>query len=77
MKAKVKASLYVAKWSRIYKVGDVVEVDEGTMHEYPGYFEPEEEMKAKKLQTAPENKMMTAAKETVKEPAKRGRKKSG
>ena len=77
MKAKVVASLYVPKWSKIFKFGEIVDINESMMGEYPGYFEPEEEMKAKKLQTAPENKMMTATKETVKEPAKRGRKKSG
>jgi len=72
VKAKVVASLYVPKWSKIFKFGEVVDINESVMGEYPGYFEPEEKMK-----TAPENKMMTAAKETVKQPAKRGRKKSG
>jgi hypothetical protein len=76
VKAKVVASLYVPKWSKIFKFGEIVDVNESVMGEYPGYFEPEG-----KLQKAPENKMMTAAKETVKqpvkEPAKRGRKKSG
>lgn len=69
MKAKVLATLYVAEQNKLYKVDEEVDISLEFAHRYPGFFEM-------KMQKAPENKMITPEKETVKT-TKRGRPKSG
>lgn len=62
MKAKVKATLYIPHSGKLYKFGEEIDVDETTMRTYPDHFEP----LAQKTAPAPENKMVTNEKETVK-----------
>lgn len=71
MKVKCKSSLYIAETSRLFTEGKEYEIEGGLLGTHRDYFEPME-----KMASAPENKMVTVEKETVKR-MKNGRKKGG
>jgi len=76
VKVKCISGLYDPKTSGVYTQNGIYEIPADFMARFPGYFEAEG-----KMQKAPENKMVTAAKETtkaeVKEEAKTEKKKTG